>query len=551
MSHNMNQCNQCKSSFEITDEDRKFYEKLDVPEPKLCPPCRSQRRLTFRNERSIYKRKCDLSGKDIIAIYPHDSPFTVYGPEVWFTDQWDATEFGQDFDFSRPFFEQFAELQKRAPRIGQVVVNVENCPYVNQCWWDKNCYLCFDVGFAEDCLFCGSTYHSKNVVDCSFVRNGEISYFLTDCTKCFNSIYLQDCNNCSDAFFSYDCNNCHNIAFCFNLRNKKNYVFNKQVTEDEFKKIMGDIKSGSFSKWKEYVKKFHKDVLLKAIHKLNHNINAENCSGDYIMNSRNCQHCYDCEKSEELRYCTRADERLITSMDVDNASIAELCYDSMCAAGHNIRFNLSSFHPSNSNFLYCDIMMSCSDCFGCIGLRNKKYCILNKEYSKEEYEKLVPKIIDHMRKTGEWGEFFPVSLSTFAYNETLAQEYFPLSKDEAISKGFKWKDPEQKEYQSQTCKIPDNIKDFSNSAMQEILACEDCGKNYKIILQELKFYREMSLPIPHKCHDCRHKDRMALRNPRKLYNRKCDKCQKPIQTTYSPDRPEKVYCESCYLKTVY
>ncbi|EKE26117.1 MAG: hypothetical protein ACD_4C00428G0002, partial [uncultured bacterium (gcode 4)] len=48
-------------------------------------------------------------------------------------------------------------------------------------------------------------------------------------------------------------------------------------------------------------------------------------------------------------------------------------------------------------------------------------------------------------------------------------------------------------------------------------------------------------------------DRMKLRNPRKLYDRTCDNpiCRKPIKTTYSPDRSEIVYCESCYEKEVY
>jgi len=39
----------------------------------------------------------------------------------------------------------------------------------------------------------------------------------------------------------------------------------------------------------------------------------------------------------------------------------------------------------------------------------------------------VPKIIEHMQKMGEWGEFFPSSLSPFGYNETVAEEYYPIN----------------------------------------------------------------------------------------------------------------------------
>ncbi|USN57470.1 MAG: hypothetical protein H6766_03385 [Candidatus Peribacteria bacterium] len=65
-------------------------------------------------------------------------------------------------------------------------------------------------------------------------------------------------------------------------------------------------------------------------------------------------------------------------------------------------------------------------CFGCDGLRNKEYCIFNQQYTKEEYNELAPKIIDHMKQTGERGEFFHPSLSPFGYNETVANEYYPV-----------------------------------------------------------------------------------------------------------------------------
>ncbi|HRI36255.1 MAG TPA: hypothetical protein PK765_04235 [bacterium] len=82
---------------------------------------------------------------------------------------------------------------------------------------------------------------------------------------------------------------------------------------------------------------------------------------------------------------------------------------------------------------YCESCNATKDCFACVGLRNKQYCILNKQYTKEEYEALVPKIIDHMRSTGEWGEFFPSRLGLFGYNESVGNDYFPLSKEEALN----------------------------------------------------------------------------------------------------------------------
>lgn len=88
----------------------------------------------------------------------------------------------------------------------------------------------------------------------------------------------------------------------------------------------------------------------------------------------------------------------------------------------------------SDHMLYCANCFHSSYCFGCVGLRNKSYCILNKQYTKEEYEVLVPQIIKKMQADDKWGEFFPITMSPFAYNETVAQEYFPLSKEEALAK---------------------------------------------------------------------------------------------------------------------
>ncbi|MBU0727717.1 hypothetical protein KKA95_03460 [Patescibacteria group bacterium] len=175
---------------------------------------------------------------------------------------------------------------------------------------------------------------------------------------------------------------------------------------------------------------------------------------------------------------------------------------------------------------------------------------MNKQYSKEEYEDLKSRIIAHMKSTGEWGENFPEEYSDFAYNETIAQEYHPLSKEEALDKGYKWREPDKKEYLPATAQIPDDSQDADKSICKELFACEDCSRNYKIIEHELVFYKNQGLPIPKKCFYCRHKNRFDLRNERKFYDRNCDKCGQPIKTTYRPDSPWIVYCEKDYLESL-
>ena len=107
-------CTQCPAKFEITDDDLAFYHKVSpkiggqvylVPPPSLCPECRVQRRMAWRNDRTFYHRKCDLSGKQFISMYPSDTKFPVYKQDVWHGDGWDGMDFGQDFDESKSFFQ--------------------------------------------------------------------------------------------------------------------------------------------------------------------------------------------------------------------------------------------------------------------------------------------------------------------------------------------------------------------------------------------------------------------------------------------------------------
>lgn len=83
--------------------------------------------------------------------------------------------------------------------------------------------------------------------------------------------------------------------------------------------------------------------------------------------------------------------------------------------------------------------------------------------------------------------------------------------------------------------------------------CKNCQKNFKIVKQKLDYYRKHVIPVPQECPDCRYSARIKLRSPRRLWHRQCmnEGCNNEFETTYSPDRPEKVYCEECYHKEIY
>jgi hypothetical protein len=160
-----------------------------------------------------------------------------------------------------------------------------------------------------------------------------------------------------------------------------------------------------------------------------------------------------------------------------------------------------------------------------------------------------------MQKTGEWGEFFPAKMSTFGYNESIANDHFPLSKEEAIKKGLNWSDytppPPKVEKTIPANRLPDRIENVPDDVLNWAIECEITGMPFKITEQELKFYRTHGIPIPRRHPNQRHMDRMALRNPRRLFDRNCAKCGSSIKTTYRPERKEVVYCDKCYMQTIH
>jgi len=565
-------CQNCKGEFIIEPEDFLFYEKIKVPPPTFCPECRQQRRYAWRNERILYHRNCDLCDKKIVSIY-RDKNLKVYCQDCWFSDKWDAIDYGQDYDFYKPFFEQFLSLFKKVPEVNLNghASNIDS-PYVNYVAQVKKCYFCFGGGFSENLLFSNLGIECKDSAELSFSNNCEFCYEILNCKKCYKVYFGKNLKDCLNCYFLADSTNCNNCIMCCNLKNKKYCYKNKQFTKEEYEKIE-----------KEFIIKLHKDINSLKNEFYEFNIlqfkkyaiiaNSNNCTGDNISDSFNVKNCFDSQKSENCKYCDVIPSARDTYDSTNIGLNIENIYENMTGSVNISNSLFSCIVRNNSmNIQYSYFLTSCKNCFSCIGLKSKQYCILNKQYTKEQYEELVPKIIKHMSdmpyidskgRVYKYGEFFPSELSPFAYNETIAQEYFPLTKEQAEEQGYKWKDKEERNYQIDITNedIPDDITNIKDEdILNKVIECKNkgdektqCTEAFKIIPEELQFYKRMNLPLPRFCPNCRHYERLAQRNPLKLWHRHCMKegCHNEFETSYSPDRPEIIYCEKCYQQEVY
>ncbi len=548
------QCQNCKKDFTIEPDDFGFYEKMQVPPPTFCPECRQQQRIIHRNFKTLYKRPSNKSGKMIISMYSPDVPFPVYDISEWWADDWDATSYAINLDLSIPFIKQLNELFKKVPRFSLMNTKSTNCEYSNMTVRSNNCYLVFGCVDDENCDYGHIVWDSTDCVDNLYVYKCELCYECIDCIGSNRLIYSEECESCVDSIGLFDCRGCTNCIGCVGLRQQSYNIFNKPVTKEEYKEFL-QIHPINKKENIEYIfdkkEELRKKIPTRAVFG-SHN---SNISGDHIYNASNVHQSFDIKRGENSKFCYTA-KKPVESYDISFAIENEYCYQSL-TCGNSYKAIFSHIVMDSSDTYYSQFCYNSKNIFGCTGLKNKEYCILNKQYKKEEYEKLVPKIIENMKKNGDWGNFFPTWISPFGYNESIINEYIPLTKKQALSLGFTWKDDIPSTTGQENCiygDLPKNPESYSDKELlDKILKCKSCEKNYRFISREIAFYKRMNIALPQKCFNCRHAERMKTRNSRILWDMECAKCSINIKTSYKPENQSKykIYCEKCYQQEIY
>lgn len=588
-------CQSCKGNFAIEPEDISFYGRFQVPPPTFCPQCRLVRRLAFRNERNFYKHPCDMCRKDTISIFAPDKPYRVYCPPDWSSDKWDPLEYGRAYDFSKPFFVQFMELLRDVPMpsLNVIYSTLTNSDYVNLCAFSKNCYLTSHADHNENCSYASGLKFSNDCVDVTMVQNSQLCYECLNVFRGYRNAWCVDCEDCSDMYFSKNCVGCSDCIGCVNLRGKKYCIFNMQYSKEEYLAKREELQLGSYKglmRAKEQAERLwaaHPNKCFRGSHN-------QSVSGDYLYESKNTRSSYEMVGVEDSKHC----QFLSTKPSRDCMDYTEwgdgsaLVYETLTSGvGLNMVRFCYNVESNSRNIEYSMLLSGCQDMFGCVSMRSKQYCILNRQYSKEEYKSLAPKIIAHMNdmpyvdangRTYRYGEFFPAELSMFAYNESTAQEFFPLGEQQALAKGYRWKKEEPRDYRVTAAPdtLPDTIGQTPTSMVNEVIGCahaprgtpqcaqSSCTTAFRITPDELEFYKKMNLPLPRLCPNCRHYERAAFRNPMKFWQRTCQcaggvsadgryhntvhhfhstsACPNEFETCFDPEKQDIVYCESCY-----
>lgn len=557
----------CEGGFSIDPEDFLFYEKMKVPPPTFCPKCRLIRRMNNTNERVLYYRTCDKTNKQIMSMFPKEAPFPVYDVDVWYGDSWDAHEYEQEYDFSKPFFEQFKELQNKVPRMALVrqgkAINSEYCHRVDG---PKNSYMTFRATEPEECAYLYVGMYTIDCVDCSYITKCELCYECVDCEGCYRTIFSQESVNCRDSAFLYSCYNCSDCIGCVNMRNAQYCIENVQYSKEEYLKKKESLELTRYNGLKAYTERFE-EIRKSHPQRATTSLKTTNSSGNWLTNCENTNNSFGCFNAKDLKHCFvifNAED----CMDFFQwGNKAELVYESEnCGIQVSRLFSCSQCWMGAHDLEYCDSCPGAGNCFGCIGLKKGEYSILNKQYSKEEYEALLPKIKEHMQlmpykgknnRTYGYGEHFPLEISPFSYNETAGVDFFPMTEEEAHSYGFVWKEKNKNNYTPtlKTLDIPQTIEQTEDSIVNEVIECASKNDSnsvgaFKITDQELLFYKKMNLPIPRECFNIRFLKRFNKRPKLQIIERVCSKCTNKTETVYTKEYAPILYCEKCYQEEV-
>ncbi len=544
-------CEECKQNFVITEGELALYKKVDIELPTLCFFCRVKLHLSFWLFGKFRKGKSDLSGESLITVLPEKSRYPIYTLHEWHSDKWDAMDYGIDYDNDQPFFEQLQNLQEKIPHPHQTGIKNTGCDWCDDVWNCKNSYLSRSMVDCENLFYSYRNMGVKNSIDAIVCYFCEKCYDISECHHSFRLFYSKHSRDCIDSYFLYDCRNCQNCFMCWNLRNKSHCIGNVQYSKEEYEEKLKSFNLGSHEAIQSLKKHFEEIIKKEVVHRPNFNLKVYNSSGDYLLNCKNCKNCYTISDSEDCYNCLR-NVWLKSSIDITGSMHLELSGNCIACQpnGYSLKYsNWSSARYSE----YLDICVECEYCFGCVGLKKKKYCILNKQYSKEGYETLKNKIIADMKKRGEYGKFMPYVMSAGPFNFSNAFLYFPETKKEDILKlGGYWEDINESHIEGMpTNELPDDIKNVPDTIITQALICPETGWRFNVAQNELNFYRENNIPLPRYHFDVRIKDRMKYLTIIKAYPYKCVYCKKNTNAYYLPEWGyQKIACEECYKQNI-
>lgn len=592
-------CKYCTTQYSLYSVEKEQYDKSSFKYSDICPTCIFRLIYSFLNDKHLYNRKDINSWKNIISIISEDYKWEVIEANTYRELLVDDLWFKYWNDFSDDIFDDFIKLYSVFPKASRLVFRgVENWDYSSHVGTSKNLYLSYCVfSECEDVYYSLKITDSKNVFDSYHIASSSNIYSSHTIGTSHDVSFSRNSVDCSWLLFCSDMNNCKECIFCCNQVNKSYMIYNTQYTKEQYE----SIKKGIYEKLWDY----NQFIFLqqKFAEFLDQNlvdwaININNCqkvNGEATFFSNNSVNVYawngisNC--ANIMIWGDFADdkwEKIINSLEFGTNCENSIWSFSFGYNTYNVNF--SWFIAESTNLDYCIDLEWCEDCMFCVWLRNKKYCILNKQYTKESYFQKRQEIVNNLKQSWKWWEFIPWTCSPFPYNDTLAYDYFKVNKviysdwreetidsdaiwvvkvktDDFISDAILdlgWDEKIQIKWRTKNkeINIPENMQvlktkeiwniwEINNDILDKAIICEESARPFRIIKKELEYLKKKWFPIPRIHHENRIDKIFSDRPKWQMYVWICDKCSIETLTVFKNKPKYKVYCPACYKQFMY
>lgn len=535
------------------NEHLSWCRKLRVPPSQYSPKTRLKVLTGFGTGIGLWKNRHALTGEPLLSCVHPDSPLKVITDKEWHAADFLGT---QSINSSQSILQQLTQLVFSTP-LPATFDNGSNRGSIGVEMIDaEDCYLGFGgLGMRRlDYYSIGS--NSEDCVDVTNVNDIRECTQINHCDRLYRCRYTLESYDCINGTFLFDCRNCE---FCFgatNQRNKKYLFFNKQLSKEQWEDAVSRIDLCSYQVWQQQYEAFQTLMREDAIWPERFLVNCDDCQGDYLTR---------CVRVHEGFWQIDSKDCFWSPFNAENedgyftvwAGRISQSYSSVCVWECQELRNCFGCEYSRQ-LEYCYRCLNCEYCFGCVGLKRQRFCIFNKQYSEEEYWKLVDALKCAMLDRGEYGRFFSPACSPYGYQFAIGMLFSVYDEDELSLLGAPLFDKtassvvEAEHGVIISTNLPDSSLDPSAASFVSKPILDPISKRlYSITPREFAFYQKHQLPLPRQHPLERLWALCKLSNAIFPVKGQCDNCSKSL--SFHPNQTfasRKVFCEPCYLRYI-
>ncbi len=539
------------------EREIEWYRKFNVPPSKYSPLTRQKLAHSYFIIFDIWYNKHAETGEPIISNIHPATGIRVLPDKEWFEQ--DFLSHGRSLDIKEPFFDQLYELSRSVPRAAgyNYVPPKNSISFIS--FGDQDSYFVLACK-SKRTFYSVNAYDVEDCAELTHVNNAQNCYNILRSDRVFNCRFLHECKDCLDCNFLFDCRNCEHCFGATNKRNKKYLFFNEQLTKEEWENRVSKIDLCSYKVRSEYERQY--DALVnEAIWPENFNINAEDSAGEYLVDVSNCVNCYytNAPGSRDCEDCTYFEHG--ASHDCYNIAApinASYCYYGIGTQGSNLLYAMS-INVECQNCEYCELCYDCEYCFGCVGLRHKKYCILNRQYTEDEYWGKLDELKCAMLDRGEYGDLPLAYFSTQVFSGSGAALMFGADEKDARALRAAKIEPSDEgaegpevdpAFMQSLSDIPNRLDEVNTESIAgKPFFDEKIGRRFSYLKLELELYQKLGIAPPRKHSTARVYD-MEYRLNMPIFNdTNCAKCDSVVSVALNRTYPNRtIYCKTCYLK---